>query len=250
MAFLKQIFTLFSLTLIMSSASAQVIGGMNFKLEKLYMDEKYEDVAYKGISMIENDKYKKDPEIYLYIAMAWYEISQMNDEEMKEEYPKALRDAFKYAAKFVKKDRDGVWYTDNADFFEELKKAGIAEANQWIGDPKKMRNAVSSYKYMTKAIPDDWNLLFYKGVLEYMNRNVGQAERDIALAMTNLIKLYEDPKYRASKASKPVLEGGMIEWSDIMMEQNYADSAKKTINWAIQFFPESEKVAAKAAALK
>ena len=64
------------------SVSAQVVGGMNFKLEKLYIEEKYEDVAYKGMKMIENDKYKKDPEIYLYIAMAWYEISQMNDEEM------------------------------------------------------------------------------------------------------------------------------------------------------------------------
>ncbi len=210
------------------------------------MAEKYEDVAYKGMSMVENDKYKKDPEIYLYISMAWYEISQMNDEEMEEEYPKALRDAFKYAAKFVKKDRDGVWYEDNSDFFEDLKKAGIADAAQYIDNPKKLRVAVSNYKYMTKAMPDDWNLLFFKGVLEYKNRNTGQAERDIQMAMTNLIKKYENPKYRPSKASKPILEDGLIRWTDVMLEQNYADSAKKTINWAVQFFPDSEKVAAKA----
>ena len=250
MTLIKRFLILFLLSIIAGSASAQVVGGMNFKLEKLYMAEKYEDVAYKGINMIESDKYKKDPEIYLYIAMAWYEISQMNDEEMGEEYPNSLRDAFKYAAKFVKKDRDGVWYDDNSDFFEDLKKAGIADAEQWIGDPKKLRNAVSSYKYMTKAMPDDWNLLFFKGVLEQMNRNTGQAERDIQLAMSNLIKLYENPKYRPSKASKHVLEDGLIRWTDIMLEQNYADSAKKTMNWAIQFFPDSEKIAAKSESFK
>lgn len=241
----KSIFALIFVSTISYSASAQVVGGMNFKLEKLFIEEKYEDVAYKGINMVENDKYKKDPEIYLYIAMAWYEISQMNDEEMKEEYPKALRDAFKYAAKFAKKDKDGVWYEDNIDFFEDLKKAGIASAAEYIDDDKKRRNAVSDYKYMTKAIPDDPNLLFFKGVLEYMNRNTGQADRDVGMAMAALIQKYENPKYRPSKASKPVLEDGIVRWADIMMEQSYADSAKKTIEWGLKFLPESDKIQAK-----
>jgi len=250
MKYLKLLFSALLTSVIVLPASAQVVGGMNYKLEKLYMAEKYEDVAYKGEGMIENDKYKKDPEIYLYISMAWYEISEMNDEKMEEEYPKALRDAFKYAARFVKKDREGVWFEDNADFFEDLKKAGIVEAAQWIDDDRKRRNAVSTYKYMTKAAPEDWNLLFFKGVLEHMNRNVGQAERDIQLAMGNLITKYENPKYRPSKASAPVLENGLLRYTDIMMELNYADSAKKTIGWALKFFPESKKVIEKAESLK
>ncbi|MDB4655309.1 hypothetical protein OAE48_00525 [Flavobacteriales bacterium] len=247
MSLFKQIFALSLFVIIASTSSAQVVGGMNFKMEKLYMEEKYGAIISKGEGMIENDKYKKDPEIYLYISMSFFELSQSNDEDVQEDYPKALKNAFKYAAKFVKKDRDGVWYEDNGDFFEDLKKAGIADAAQWIDDPKKLRVAVSSYKYMTKAMPDDWNLLFFKGVLEQMNRNTGQAERDIAQAMTNLVQLYENPKYRPSKASKPVLEDGMIRWADIMLEQDYADSAKKTMNWAIQFFPDNEKITAKAA---
>ena len=139
---------------------------------------------------------------------------------------------------------------DNSDFFEDLKKAGIADAAQWIDDERKMRNAVSGYKYMTKAIPDDYNLLFFKGVLEHMNRNVGQAERDIQQAMNGLIPLYAKERYRPSKASAPVLEDGLLRWTDIMVELNYADSAKKTIGWALQFFPESEKVIAKSESLK
>ncbi len=229
---------------------AQVVGGMNYKLEKLFMEEKYEDVAYKGMNMIEDDKYSKDPEIYMYIAMAWYEISQMNDEKMQAEYPKALADAMKYASKIIKKDKEGTWYDDNADFFEDLKKAGIADAAQWLSDEKKMRNAVTAYKNMTKAIPEDYNLLFFKGVLEQINRNTGQAERDITDAMKGLVVKYADPKYKSSKASGPVLEDGLLRWTDIMMQQNYADSAKKTIGWGLKFFPESEKIKAKAATLK
>jgi hypothetical protein len=246
----NRILPFFAIILLSSSVSAQVVGGMNFKLEKLYMEENYGTIISKGEGMIENDKYKKDPEIYLYISMAFFELSQSNDGDVEEDYPKALRNALKYASKFAKKDKDGVWMQDNADFFEDLKKAGIADAAQWIGDERKIRNAVSGYKYMTSAIPDDYNLLFFKGVLEHMNRNVGQAERDIQQAMNGLIPLYEKERYRPSKASAPVLEDGLLRWADIMVELNYADSAKKTIGWALQFFPESEKVIAKSESLK
>ena len=44
----SRILPFFAIILLTSSVSAQVVGGMNFKLEKLYMAEKYEDVAYKG----------------------------------------------------------------------------------------------------------------------------------------------------------------------------------------------------------
>lgn len=242
---LPALFVIFSTQLF-----SQVVGGMNYKLEKLFMEEKYEDVAYKGMKMVEDDKYKKDPEIYMYISMAWYEISQMNDEKMQEEYPKALQDAMKYASKIIKKDKEGTWYDDNADFFEDLKKAGIADAAQWLSDEKKLRNAVTAYKNMTKAMPEDYNLLFFKGVLEQMNRNTGQAERDITDAMKGLIPLYSDSKYKPSRVSGPILEDGLLRWTDILMEQNYADSAKKTINWGLKFFPESEKIKAKGATLK
>ncbi|MFC2176747.1 hypothetical protein ACFLR1_07265 [Bacteroidota bacterium] len=41
-------------------ANAQVIGGANAKLEKLYAAEKYEDVAYKGMQMVDSDKHKTE----------------------------------------------------------------------------------------------------------------------------------------------------------------------------------------------
>ena len=232
-------------SLIITPSFGQVVGGMNFKMEKLFIEEKYEDVAYKGEAMLEKDNYKKDPEITLYISMAWYEISQMNDEEMKEEYPKALKDALKFASKFARYDKEGVWAEDNSDYLDDLTKAAITDAAQWVDDDRKRRNAVGLYKYMVKAMPNDPNILFYKGVLEMMNRNSGQAERDIAQAMDSLLVHSQKERWKPRKASAGVLEDGMVRWADIMMEQSYADSAKKTIRWGLQFLPESEKLMAK-----
>jgi len=229
------------------NASAQVVGGMDFKLEKLYMDEKWEDLGFKAIKMTEDDKYKKDPEPFLYVSMAFFQISQGNDAKLQEEYPKALADAVKYATKFRSKDKEGTWYQDNKDYFEELKKAAIADAAPFVDDDKKRRNAVTAYKNLTKAIPEDYNLLFYKGVLETMTRNEAEADRNIVEAMKGLSASYADPKYKPSKASVHLLEDGMIRWADLLIQKSYVDSARKTLDvWGTQFFPNSEKIKTKA----
>lgn len=229
------------------NASAQVVGGMDFKLEKLYMDEKWEDLGFKAIRMTEDDKYKKDPEPFLYVSMAFFQISQGNDAKLQEEYPKALADAVKYATKFRSKDKEGTWYQDNKDYFEELKKVSIADASIHVDDPKKRRVAVTSYKNLNKAVPEDFNILFFKGVLESMNRNDAEADRNIVEAMNGLATAYADPKYKPSKASVNLLEDGMMRWADLLIEKSYVDSARKTLDvWGTKFFPNSEKIKTKA----
>lgn len=237
-------------TLFIHQTTAQVVGGMDFKLEKLYMDEKWEDLGFKALKMTEDDKYKKDPEPFLYVSMAFYQISQSNDAKLQEEYPKALADAVKYASKFRTKDKDNTWFNDNSEYFEQLKKTVIADAAQYVDEPKKLRVAVTSYKNLCKAIPEDNNILFFKGVLEAKNRNDAEADRNIVEAMKGLSAAYADPKYKPSKASVHVLEDGMLRWVDILVEKSYVDSARKTLDvWGAQFFPDSEKIKAKSASI-
>jgi hypothetical protein len=226
-------------------SQAQVIGGMNLKLETMWDKEKYEDIAYKGEGMVDNDKYKKNPEIYLWVSMAWYEISEINDPKMIEEYPKALDYGFKWAAKFRKKDKDGVMYEDNKDYFEDLKKAGVSRAAEYEDDPKKLRKATGIYKYMVRAVPDDFNALYKKGVLEFRARNEAEGERSINKAMKGLAAAYTNKRYRPSKATAGVLEDSMLEFSEMMLERSLKDSANKVLDWAALWFPESEKVKAK-----
>jgi hypothetical protein len=225
----------------------QVVGGMDFKLEKLYNEEKWEDLGDRALKMTEDDKYKKDPEPFLYLSMAFYQISQSNDEKLKTDYPKALADAVKFATKFRSKDKEGTWYQDNKDYFEELKKAAIADAMPYVDDDKKRRNAVTAFKNLSKAIPEDHNILFYKGVLETMARNEAEADRNIIDAMKGLSASYADSKYKPSKSSAYLLEDGMIRWADLLIQKSYVDSARKTLDvWGKQFFPNSEKIKSKA----
>lgn len=241
-----RLFLAFSLFLTSTAAIGQVVGGMDFKLEKLYMDEKWEDLGDKAQRMTENDKYKKDPEPYLYVSMAYYQISQANDAKLNEAYPKALAEAVKYATKFRSKDKDNTWFNDNISYFDDLKKVVIADAAPFVDDPRKLRVAVTSYKNLSKAIPEDYNILFFKGVLEQTNRNDGEAERNIKEAMNGLATAYSDSKYKGSRASNHILEDGLIRWADLLMEKSYADSARKTLDvWGAQFFPNSEKIKAK-----
>jgi len=246
-----KLFIAFAFALSTLSVSAQVVGGMDFKLEKLYNSEKWEDLGDKAITMMEDEKYKKDPEPYLYASMAFYKISQAeNDPKLKEAYPKALFDAVKYATRFRTKDKDGTWYKDNYDYFEELKKASIAEAAPYVDDEKKRRTAVSTYKNLNKAVPEDFNILFYKGLLETLTRNEGEAERNIKDAMNGLALAYSDPKYKPSKVSAPLLEDGLIRFADALIAKSYVDSARKTLDvWGTKFFPNSEKIKAKSASI-
>lgn len=243
---------LFAIALLFSTCHsfAQVVGGMDFKLEKLYNEEKWEDLGDKAIGMTEDDKYKKDPEPYIYASMAFYKISQSDDASLLAAYPKALFEAIKYATRFRSKDKDGTWFKDNKDYFEELKKAAIAEAAPNVDDEKKRRSAVTTYKNLVKAMPDDYNLLFYKGLLETLTRNEGEAERNIKDAMNGLAAAYADPKYKPSKVSAPLLEDGMIRFADALIAKSYVDSARKTLDvWGVKFFPNSEKIKAKSASI-
>ena len=246
---MKSILSVAAMLLAAFGANAQVVGAMNVKFEKQYDQGKFEDCAYNAESMLENDKYKDDPEIMLWCAMCWYEVSQMNDAKKKEEYPKALQDAMKYVAKFRKKDKDGNMFRDNKDFFENLKKAVIAESAPHMDDDKKRRIAVTNYKALNKAIPEDNAVLFMKGVGEHLNKNVGEGDNNIKAAMKGLTTDFSNPKYKIGKVSGPLLQEAMGRYAEHLAKGGMQDSARKTMDWAVKFFPDNEAVKAKAASI-
>jgi hypothetical protein len=104
---------------------AQVIGGEQDKLFDMFLLEKYEDCYYKAFKMTETEKYKSDPEPYLYVAMCNLKIHY--DRELSEEYPNALKDALKYTekglkyhAKAIKKEIPTFPMEDNLEFIDEV----------------------------------------------------------------------------------------------------------------------------------
>jgi len=237
-------FLLFTVYCLLPTAylSAQVIGGELVKLEELFNKEKYEDCAYKAETYTENEKYRKSPEPYLYISMCYYELRLSDDEKIKEYYKTPLKDALKYAVKMRTYDKDAAFYNDNKEFLDNLRQACYEEAK--VLTDKKDYSKASSYYYkqLVKLDPDDTELLFVKGVCDALMRNTSEAYKSINDAMPVLRKNAEEGNYKAGKIIAPTLSDAFVNYSTLLKEQSYGDSAKAIISFGKLLLPADKAV--------
>lgn len=123
-----------------------------------HVDGKYEKVLYKAIRYTEDDEQKKHPLPYLYMAKAYLGVHNSDDPDLREAYEvdklKALKNALKYAGKFVKKDKEQEYVPKDLDFMEELRKETIIAAETEM-DNEKYTKAKSYYKYLTTLDKED-----------------------------------------------------------------------------------------------
>lgn len=121
-------------------------------LINLQIDEKYEKLLYKAEKYVLGEKTKKDPLPYLLMSIGYFEISKLS--EMKEDYPKAFKNALKYAVKYRKKDKNDEFFNEYTDYFEELRTATITEAEIFY-EMEKYSKVKGYYKYLFKI--DDFD---------------------------------------------------------------------------------------------
>ena len=123
-----------------------------------YVDGKYEKVLYKAIRYTEDDEQKKHPMPYLYMAKAYLGIHNSDDADLREAYEvdklKALKNALKYAGKFVKKDKEQEYIFEELEYIEDLRKETIIAAETEM-DNGKFTKAKSYYKYLTTLDKED-----------------------------------------------------------------------------------------------
>jgi hypothetical protein len=122
------------------------------------VDGKYEKVLYKAIRYTEDDEQKKHPMPYLYMAKAYLGIHNSDDADLRESYEvdklKALKNALKYAGKFVKKDKEQEYIFEELEYIEDLRKETIIAAETEM-DNGKFTKAKSYYKYLTTLDKED-----------------------------------------------------------------------------------------------
>lgn len=224
-----------------NSSFAQVKGGQHTKLFDLYAMEKYEDCAFKAESMVMNEKYKKDPEPLLYLSMCMLKVSKMDSSELDQHYKDPLKESLKYAKKFRSKDKDGTMYKNNLHFFDELKEAGIYQANSFYN--QNQYGKAAAFFGMVNAFDDkDNNVRFMKGVCDILAKNAADGAKNINDAMKGLSLARMDTSYKPDEVSGPLLIEAMIIYSDYLSKNKMEDSAKKTMTAAKEFFPESLEV--------
>jgi len=225
------------LTMGVNLSIAQVKGGDDKfdKLFDLFVLEKYEDCAYKAENYTMNDKYRKDPEPYLYLSMCFFKISKTDFDV--ETYKDPLKDALKYAYKFRKKDKDTSIYNENKAYINKLKEAGIVRVRSYY-DEEKYRKSAYFCASILKIEMDDDNIRFPKGVYDLLSRNT-QGARDIGIAVKNLSKKYSDPGYVPDKISESLLIESFVVYSEYLYQTEQLDSAKATIIFAKELIPKN-----------
>lgn len=131
------------------------------------VDGKYERVLFRAIGFTEKEKTKMHPEPYGYMARAYLLIHQSDDPQLKEDYPKALKESLKYCTKFIKKDKEMEYVPAQMDFIEELRKETIAQADTEM-DAEKYTRAKSLYGYLTKLDESDPSAYVMLGMANYL----------------------------------------------------------------------------------
>lgn len=199
----------------------------------LYIDEDYKKLVKKAKGITENDKTKKEPMPYLFMSMGYFEISKKED--LSEDYPKAFKDAMKYAGKWRKKDKKGTFVYDNKDYIADLREAGMEVAEGYLEDGS-FSKAKGYYKYMTQFDPEcpgSW--LMYSFALKKMNDFSGRQ-----LAWDNYeTKLGEIS--RLGTEQQRLLKYGLIIYSEELYEEGKRSEARTLLKVGAEFYAEDNE---------
>lgn len=215
---------------IFSFINIQAQDGEYDKILTYLVDEEYEKVLYKCEKYTLDDDSKKDPIPYLYMSMAYFEMSKRG--EFEEDYPKAFKESLKYAAKYRKKDKDSAFYREFSDFFSELREAAMVDAEVEMGNEKWTR-ATGIYKYLVKIDERDPGAQLMMAYCELMDGNSRDAEEFAEIAKTIL---KEDGIDNLAKEQLEMLKTGIIKCSEAYSQEGMRTQARDWMEKGKQYF--------------
>ncbi len=208
---MKNYFMLFLISFLYLIPSMAQTDNTYDDLLELYVDEKYEKLAYKAEDYFLNDKYKKDPLPYLYYSMAHFAF--IKDESLLEKYPKAFKESMKYAGKFVKKDKQAAYIDEAEDYFAELRALAMEEAENQIINLKYTK-AKGTYKYLCNLDTKDPGAKVFMSYSCFMMKSVREAQTFLE---ESLVLLDEVNISSLTKEQKSLLKNSVItmtEWEE------------------------------------
>ncbi len=203
-------------------------------LLELYVDEKYEKLVYKAENYTLNDKTKKDPLPYLYYSMANFKFTQ--DETLSEKYPKGFKEALKFAAKFVKKDKESAYIDEAEDYFEELRAVAMEDAeNQMINE--KYTKAKGMYKYLCNIDPSDPGAKIYMSYAVFKMKSVREGQM---LLEEGITLLNEASLENLSDNQFTLLKNSIISFVEWEENSDYREQIKQMLEVSKSAFAEEK----------
>jgi hypothetical protein len=228
---------LFIFTLSLINLQAQVVGGSIEKLAKLYNQAKFESCLYKAEDYTFKEDYKRDPEPYIYMAMCFYELSNSTDEFIKEDYKNGLKLAIKNTAKFIKYDKEGVFYSDNIDFVNTLKNSQFKITKDYFNEEKYKKSGLASKQYSRLVKGTDYSMIYFRGVCEILSNNISVGTRSLNEAIKGLNTQIKDGNLSIDNRFKTLVVTSFLEYSEYLVNDKRNNDALKTLTLAKKIFP-------------
>ncbi|GAB4375725.1 MAG: hypothetical protein Kow0075_02280 [Salibacteraceae bacterium] len=221
---------------------AQVRNSDFQKLFDLYAMEEYEKCAWKAENYSRKDKYRRDPEPYLYMALCFYQ-AHVHPEKFEEEFKDPLKDALKYAYKFRKKDKTGEMYEANRYLLDKIRGEALDRAKFYFNDGDYRKASLEFYRIL-KVIPDDVNILFISGVSDILSRNVTQGERNVKIALDSLALYEAENRFEKDPVTHEMLIKAFVSYTDYLAENNQLEKAMEVIVLGRKLVPDDPKLKA------
>jgi len=223
--------------LTISYLQAQVVGGTDEKLAKLYNSGKFENCLVKADGLTYDEATSKNPEPYLYVAMCFYELSKSEDPIIKEDYKDGFKQAVKYVNKFAKKDKEGKMYFDNIDFINKLKKVQFDEVKGFFdeGDYKKATLSAKQYDKINRV--QDFSVLYFVGICEMLSNNSSLGAKDIDLAKASLEAEIKEGKYKLDKQFSTLISSGFLKYSEFLVTNKNLKGAAECLSFGMLLIP-------------
>jgi hypothetical protein len=216
---MKKLFTLFAIICFLGVPAIQAQDEDYKDLLFLIIDGDLEKAVNKAEKFTENDKTKRDPVPYVYLSMAYFEISKRED--MREDYPRAFREAIKNASKFARYDKENEYSSEFENYLSELKLEIMREARYYY-EQENWRRSITYSKYITRIDPNDLAALLMKGVAEVKSRNEYQAKTTFEEAET-VLEGFSPQKLKNDESAQ--LRYSIIEYAKLMKQNGTKDKA-------------------------
>lgn len=249
MASFFRILLLLSIFLVLPKmhGTAQIVDSEFQKLFDLYAMEDYEKCLVKAESYTRKDKYSREAEPYLYMALCLYH-AHVSPEKFDKEYPDALKEALKYAYKFRKKDKQGELYDANKFLLDKIREEALNQAKFYFNDGD-YRKASSEFSRILKVMPDDINIIFVTGVSLIEAKNLGEGQKYVNQAIDSLEVFEKEKRFVKDEVTNLMLIKSFISYTNYLDLSNKLDDALEIITLARKLLPHDERIKAQYAKL-
>ena len=218
-------------------------------LVQYYADGSYDKLLKKAFKYTQGDNTKKDALPYYYLSIANFQISKGH--ELLEKYPKAFKDAVKYAGKCIQKDKDSTVVVEKMALFTDLK-ISITEEIRNLAESKDYARMTSQLALILKIDKYSVGGHFLKISAYYAKKDKANIKK-YAKICNDLFDNIDASQYsideenddydviERKKADLELLKLGIMEYTTALAANKMEDKAKDIMGRTKQWFPEDKE---------